>query len=312
MIALTGSSGFLGRYMVRLLAENVPVEIKGLTRQPLASEYANVEYIRGDIQDLNNIRNFIEPDCTVINLAYSNITAHADAIEATERFVELCAESGIKRLIHCSSVAVYGRQSGVVTEDTPCDPYDDYGKTKLAIDQILLDKTQGRFELVILRPTVVFGAGGDALMSLVSDLLHRNKIVNYLRSSLFGMRHTHLVPVEYVARAFLFCCQYEGKFARDIYNISMDESVLNNFYNVETILAQALEARVLPYPLLPIPKLILEAILMLAKRPVVNTRVVYSGDRLKNLGFSEEGDLESKLRDFAIFHRSRLATLESQ
>lgn len=299
MIAVTGATGFLGKHIVQLLAEDSSSFIKGLTRQQVTSDSPNVSFVCGALEDPGTLHAFIEPGCTVINLAYSNVTAPADAIQTTEKLIELCAAVGIKRLIHCSSVAVYGRQSGLVTETTPCFPYDTYGKTKLAIDQVLLDRTKGRFELVILRPTVVFGPGSEALVSLVESLLHQSRASSYLRSSLYGRRHMHLVPVSYVAKAFQFCYQNEGEFAGDIYNVSTDEHVLNNFRDVESVLMQALNIQPYICQPLPIPKFVLESVLTLLKRPVVNTQVIYSGQKLQDSCFFDECDLEAVIKDFA-------------
>lgn len=304
MIAVTGATGFLGKHIVQLLAEDSSSFIKGLTRQQVTSDSPNVSFVCGALEDPGTLHAFIEPGCTVINLAYSNVTASADAIQTTEKLIELCAAVGIKRLIHCSSVAVYGRQSGVITEDTPCDPYDDYGRIKLAIDETLLNGILGRFELVILRPTVVFGTGGEALVSLMESLLHQSRARSYFRSSLFGRRHMHLVPAGHVARAFQFCCGYQGKFLEDIYNISMDEHELNNFRDVERILMQALDMPRYACPPLPIPRIVLESALTLAKRPVVNTRAIYSGKKFQDIGFSETENLEVSIRNLAAAHVS--------
>lgn len=300
IIAVTGSTGFLGRYLIPLLATDPSIRIRGLTRQVIHPAYANVEYVQGDMDDPAAMDSLLEPGCTLVHLAYSNTAASSAAIQTTERLIEACADTGVRRLIHCSSVAVYGRQSGIVTEATACTPYDAYGKAKLIIDETLLNRVNGRFDLVILRPTVVFGPGGEALTALATSLLHRSRAVNYLRSSLFGRRHMHLVPVDHVALAFRFCCQQQGNFAGSIYNVSMDEQELNNFSDIERVLMQALAIKPYIWPPLPIPSSMLEVALRLAKRSVVNPRVVYSGDKLQKLGFSENADIEARLREFAL------------
>ena len=75
--------------------------------------------------------------------------------------IESCAAARIGRLVHCSTVSVYGRTSEtVLTETSARSPLDEYGRIKLAVEDELADGIRERFGLVIVRPSAVFGAGG--------------------------------------------------------------------------------------------------------------------------------------------------------
>lgn len=305
LIGITGATGFLGTHLMSLLEADPRISIRALTRQKKVSTTSNIEYVEGSIDDAEALQRLLAPGSTFINLTYSNASAPSEAVLAVERLIELCAQTGIKRFIHCSSAAVYGRQSGVVTEKSPCCPIDEYGRNKLAIDEALLKGVRGKFELVILRPTEIFGAGGKGLCSLMDSLQHQKTAINYLRSSLFRNRRTHYVPVGYVAQAFKFCHEYQGVFSADIFNVSMDEHELNNFASIERILMQALHVQPYPFPSLPVPRFFLETVLELLKRPVVDTQVIYAGQKLKELGFTEACDLEACLYRQALSYKAR-------
>lgn len=61
-----------------------------------------------------------------------------------------CAQAGIRRVIHVSALGIEGSSTA-------------YAQTKLATDRHLLALTeQGQLDAVVLRPSIVFGAGGDS------------------------------------------------------------------------------------------------------------------------------------------------------
>lgn len=67
-------------------------------------------------------------------------------------------KSGVKRMVVCSSMAVYGNQKPPFSEDMRREPFDIYGVAKTAMEQsteILADVYN--FEYVILRPHNVYG-----------------------------------------------------------------------------------------------------------------------------------------------------------
>ena len=60
------------------------------------------------------------------------------------------------------------------------------------------------FDLSVLRPTVVIGPGGRNLVKLARGLTGDHRLHQWLRRSVFGTRHMHLVPVEDVVAALVF------------------------------------------------------------------------------------------------------------
>ncbi len=307
MILITGATGFIGKHLVNAMSKTTSIPIRALTRQSFtrSDSYGGIEYIQGDITDKSSLDALIEPGATLINLAFSNATAAADAIAVTADLVEICAKKGIKRLIHCSSISVYGRVNGVVTEQTQCVPHDEYGRIKRAVEQTLLDNTQGRFELVILRPSEVFGIGGKALVSLMDSLLTGNKVINYARSSLFSRRRTHLVPVETVVDAIRFICADKRIYEAETFIISADNEPLNNFQDIERLLIDELGLSQYPIPPVTIPRFVLENILLATGRSTIDSQVVYSTQKLKDSGFCNNHNLEHALKQYAKIYKTK-------
>lgn len=81
-------------------------------------------------------------------------------VAGTLSLLEAMREAGVKRLVFSSSCATYGVQPGTITEDTPQNPINPYGASKLMAERIIRDigKAYG-IESVILR--YFNAAGGD-------------------------------------------------------------------------------------------------------------------------------------------------------
>jgi nucleoside-diphosphate-sugar epimerase len=301
MILITGATGFVGKHLINGLSNSTCTPIKALTRkkQGRFNDSDIVHYVDGDISDKASLSSFIEPNSTVINLAYANAASSKDAIDAVKLMAELCAEKGIKRFVHCSSISVYGRVNGVITESTACTPPDGYGQIKLATEQALIEHARGKFELIILRPSEVFGSGGKTLMALMRSLSERNSLVNYARSTLFGKRRMHLVPVEMLVEAIQFFCADERQYDAEVFNVSADEHALNQFDKLEQLLRQEMVLPNYVLPIFPMPSVVFKSALLLAGRPTIDHQVIYSSEKLRKHGFISNCDFAQALSKLA-------------
>ncbi len=79
--------------------------------------------------------------------------------EGLQNLGEIALSKGIQRLIHFSTVAVYGPQPpDHVTEETPtCLSEDEYGNSKIRTETICRELAVAGLPVVVIRPTVVYG-----------------------------------------------------------------------------------------------------------------------------------------------------------
>ncbi len=304
-LAITGANGFIGRHLLNSVAAS-GLRVRALTRTPRAAGPADsdIEWVVGDIAAADTWKRLVEPGCTVVNLAYSQEAATGAAVSATWEMVAACAAAGTSRLIHCSTISVYGRTAGTThTETSPCNPIDEYGQLKLAVEQALFESVRGQFELAVLRPAAAFGQGGQALLSLCDDLVGGSRVVNYCRSSLFGRRNMHLVPVDTVVAAIRFLCEIRKPLDNEVFIVSDDDDPLNNFRDVERILMEGLRIARYATPRVPLPRLMLESLMRLKGRSEISTRTAYRCDKLLSWGFSKPIAFEAALRSFAGAYR---------
>lgn len=301
MILVTGATGFVGKHLIGALSNSKCIPIKALTRKS-QGQFIDTEvvyYIEGNISDKASLNSFIEPNSTVINLAFTNAVSSKEAVDVIKLMAEVCAKKGIKRFIHCSSISVYGRVSGVITESTACAPPDGYGQIKLATEQALIEHARGKFELIILRPSEVFGSGGKTLMTLMQSLSERNSLVNYARSSLFGKRRMHLVPVETLVEAIQFFSADERQYDAEIFNVTADEHALNQFHKLEQLLRKEMALPNYVLPIIPVPSVVFKSALLLAGRPTIDYQVIYSSEKLRKHGFISNCDFAQALSKLA-------------
>lgn len=87
-------------------------------------------------------------------------------------------QSGVKQFIFMSTVKVYGEESEEpYREDTPCHPKDDYGKSKLEAEEVLLAMEDELFTVSIVRTPIVYGIGVKANILSLVDLIQKVSIL---------------------------------------------------------------------------------------------------------------------------------------
>jgi nucleoside-diphosphate-sugar epimerase len=266
---------------------------------------AGVKVFEGDLGDASSLEGFLTTGCTVINLAYLY-----DADEVTNRnyvrnLLSACREAKVARFVHCSTAAVVGRApDDWVNEETPCQPVTDYGRTKLGIEDDIISYSRNYFEAIILRPTSVFGIGGEPLKKLVADITHGVGWKNYLKSCLFGRRRMNLVHVANVIAAIIFLIEYPKSLDGEIFIVSDDNHPQNNFYDVEQFLRGSLwvENYSMPRPLFPL--FFLKFLLTLLGRNNVNPYCNFDSEKLRKLGFQSPMGFSEGLAEYSAWYRT--------
>jgi UDP-glucose 4-epimerase len=166
-VAVTGANGFVGDALVRRLAAvGRPVIAIG-RRQGLA--YPGVTWrtaaaIEGlDRAGWSDLLAGAEAVVHCAGIAHIGKGVPAETyravnLEATERLSEAAAAQGIGRFVFLSSIRAQSGPSaeGVLSEDTPARPTDDYGRTKLEAERAVIRAIPAA---VILRPVLVAGPG---------------------------------------------------------------------------------------------------------------------------------------------------------
>lgn len=75
------------------------------------------------------------------------------------RIAKKAKADGVPFFIQLSTISIYGKQTGIITKDTPPHPVTFYGKSKLAAERGIASLADDRFAVAILRAPMVYGPG---------------------------------------------------------------------------------------------------------------------------------------------------------
>ena len=178
-ILIIGSAGFIGSHLSTLLAQQGH-EVYGFDLHAPTDDFGVTQHYTGDVRKKDDLLRALHGVDTVINLSAIHFDfGHADDeyFETNERgmmaLLQAMTESGVRRLIFTSSIAVYGDYEGWADEDTPPNPNTPYGASKLAAEErvrqwVSEDPTRS---VVIIRPCAVYGERNVSnMMNLIRQI----------------------------------------------------------------------------------------------------------------------------------------------
>jgi nucleoside-diphosphate-sugar epimerase len=177
-VLVTGSSGFIGRAVVKLLHRTgcgvIPVD----RTLGFSSMEENAHQYECDISDASHLQHVFQENqiCGIIHLAAILPTAAQSGplratqvnIQGSVNVLEMARQFGIQRFVFASSLSVYGTWPAEqqVSEATKAAPEDLYGAAKLYVEQFgeAYGKMHG-LEFVSLRIGRVVGPGAQSVTS---------------------------------------------------------------------------------------------------------------------------------------------------
>lgn len=79
-------------------------------------------------------------------------------------------EDGVPLFIQFSTMSIYGKQTGIITEDTPPHPMTAYSRSKYEAERGIAALADDHFAVSILRPPMVYGPGAKGNYHLLEKL----------------------------------------------------------------------------------------------------------------------------------------------
>ncbi|WP_413522603.1 UDP-glucose 4-epimerase family protein [Photobacterium phosphoreum] len=182
MILITGAHGFIARNLINCFEDN---KLKLLVRNNYSKNKDNIFSIDisadADFSDaLKNVEYIIHCAARVHVMKDASVNPIEEYREVntagTLNLARQAVEAGVKRFIFISSIKVNGEGTQIGSPFKATDkpnPQDPYGQSKAeAEEQLLALAKETGLEVVIIRPTLVYGAGVKAnfasLMKLVA------------------------------------------------------------------------------------------------------------------------------------------------
>ena len=183
LMAVTGASGFVGLNLVQLLLDQGH-QVRAIDR--LQSPYLQrpgVCWMDGDVLNADSMKRALEGVDQVFHLVAKITLAEEDEFAWTlntkgvRNVAEAALANGVKRMIHCSSIAAFDqfRCGGRMDETSPrsTDPkLPVYDRSKFAGEQELREVIAKGLDGVICNPTGVYGPV-DHSYSRINDVLRK-------------------------------------------------------------------------------------------------------------------------------------------
>ena len=319
---VTGATGFIGPYLIRTLVS------LGHTSRCLVRSESNTqiledlgaELIKGDITKPETLSGIADGRDCVLHMAtlghMSNFTVTEPMfdkinVQGTVNVMKEASRAGVKRVVHCSTVAAMGICSEVpATEESECNPHHPYGRSKLRAEKEVMRMVAGNgLPASIIRFSMVYGPGDRR------DIL---KLTRMAKKGLFprvGNRPklTPLIHVDDAVRGLLLAAE-KGR-PGEIYLITNRES--EPFDRIRTIIQKALDVRgitiyVPERAALIVASLIEKVFSVVGKAPPVTRKNLQStlADRIfsvenaeTELGFRPQVDVKTGLRDTVLWYK---------
>jgi dihydroflavonol-4-reductase len=211
-VLVTGATGFTGGHLARALAARGE-QVRALVRNPSAAadlaSVPGIELCRGDVRDAAALDRAVAGVEVAYNIAAIYRQAGVSAADyraintdAPVALVRSAARAGVRRVVHCSTVGVHGDvEHPPADEDAPLRPGDVYQDTKLEGERAAAEAARScGIELVIARPSGIYGPGDRRLLKLFRGVARRRFLV--LGS---GKIYYHLTYIDDLVEGFRLC-----------------------------------------------------------------------------------------------------------
>jgi dihydroflavonol-4-reductase len=246
-VLVTGATGFTGGHLARSLAVRGD-HVRALVRDPERASglaAAGIERVQGDLRD----RAALERAALGVDVVYHIAAIYRQAglrddvyravnATAVRTVIEAAAAAGARRVVHCSTVGVHGDvEHPPANEDAPLRPGDVYQRTKLEGEDIARQASKDTgMEVVIARPTGIYGPGDRRLLKLFKGVARKRFVILGKRNIFY-----HLTYIDDLVEGFRLCATVPGAAGRTYILAGGEVTTLNEL----TVLI-AEEARVPP------------------------------------------------------------------
>jgi len=223
---VTGGAGFLGINLVRYLRER-GIQVVSLDVAPFDyPERESVKVLDGDIRDASAVRDAMEGVDLVVHAAaalplYSAEEIYSTDVDGIRNVLEAAYESGIDRLIHISSTAVYGiPDHHPLKEEDRLHGVGPYGEAKIEAEEICQEFREKGMCVPIIRPKSFVGPERLGVFALFYDWAKDGKNFPMLGS---GKNRYQLLDVEDLCCAIYLAATLPNSRVNSTFNIGATE-----------------------------------------------------------------------------------------
>lgn len=157
-ILVTGAGGFIGGRVVELMHQTGFAHVRaGVRRWSSAARIGRlpVEMVLCDLRDPAQVASAMAGVDAVVHCAVGD---RENTVEGTAAVLAAARAAGVRRVVHISTIDVYGPVEGDTPEDRPLTRTGAaYGDMKIEAEELCRRHMAEGLPVVILRPTIVYG-----------------------------------------------------------------------------------------------------------------------------------------------------------
>jgi len=204
---ISGASGFIGSALFNEFRKN-DIPCIGIGRKNISSD----NYLKCDLLDKDRLRSVLRGASCIVHCAgYAHaFNSAADEInenawlinfEATKNLIEIAVEVGVSKFINLSSVKAMSEPgSNCVDEEWGLNPLSEYGKSKLAAEELIFNLAKkSNINVVNLRLVMVYGRGGHGNLERMAKLISKGLFPPLPETN----NHRSMVHIDDVVRAIM-------------------------------------------------------------------------------------------------------------
>lgn len=238
MFLVIGSSGFIGRSIVKQLAEKYPGQVRAMVRKSsqreALSQLQGVEIVEGDVTDHASLKRAMEGVDTVLDFAAitGNVKNTGNIywkvnVEGTRNVVAAAEAAGVKRFVLGGGLGTVEGKPG------------SYMETRWEMEEAV---RKSKLAWTILQPSILFGEGSEFFEA-------QARIMKLLPvAALIGGGKTRFQPiyVEDVARASILSAERDDKIGK---TVAIGGPEFFNYTELVNLILRAIHKKRLKLPL---------------------------------------------------------------
>ena len=293
-LVILGANSFVGQNIIN---NNTKYKIKAISRNnKYFQDSKNLKWFKCDILNDKNLINIVEKGDIVINCIYVENDLEKN-ISIIKKIIKISNIKKIKKLIHISTAVVSGVQfQKIINEKSINKPITEYQKNKFKIEEYF-NESKLNFNLVILRPTAIFGIGGKNLKKTISSIRDNNILISILRFCVLGNRSMHLLYIDNFIDSIYFIIRKKIETNKSLFIISQDEDELNKYKFVSNLIINYYKKISLGMLMrFCLPYFMLKIIFKMSNKRWEEISTLYSSKKIFDLGFQFNFDIEQSVK----------------
>jgi len=176
---VTGGAGYFGSLLAERLAESGK-RVRVFDLNSAEGLSSKIEQIRGDIRDAAMVRaavqgaSVVHHNVALVPLAKDKTAFWSVNRDGTRQLLEAALDAGVRKVVHMSSSAVFGAPDRNPVDDlTVPRPQEDYGRAKLAAEELCRGYVARGLDVTIIRPRTIMGHGRLGIMQILFEWVRR-------------------------------------------------------------------------------------------------------------------------------------------